>query len=221
MAQPRSTLIDEGTTVRPGPLPQPDEPQPAADIAAQTEGVTREPLHDRSIEMRGYRRSDGLYEVEGRVVDRKPHDFHAVEGRLVLAQEPIHDMGVRLVFDERMVVHDVRTFTDAAPYAACPLGGLALQRLKGLRMASGWSRGVRERLGGAASCTHLRELLVPMATAAFQSLSALRANRPDEVDATGRPSKIDSCYAYGAERDLVRRRWPAFHRPASDPSREP
>lgn len=29
--------------------------------------VTREELHFRSIEMRGFRRSDGLYEVEGRV----------------------------------------------------------------------------------------------------------------------------------------------------------
>ena len=33
------------------------------------------------------------------------------------------------------------------------------------------------------------------------------------VDATGRPLKIDSCYAYGAEHELVRIHWPQFYRP--------
>jgi hypothetical protein len=35
----------------------------------------REELHFRRIDMRGYRRSDGLFEVEGRVTDRRLHEF--------------------------------------------------------------------------------------------------------------------------------------------------
>lgn len=164
--------------------------------------------------MRGYRRSDGLYEVEGRVTDRKPHDFVASSGgRSVPAHEPIHDMGVRLVFDEQLLVHDVETFTEAAPYGECPLGGRALRSLIGLRMTSGWNKELRNRLGGARSCTHLMELLTPLATVAFQSLSVVGRGRPERYDATGRPAKIDSCYAYGAQRELVRQRWPEFHRP--------
>jgi hypothetical protein len=27
----------------------------------------------------------------------------------------------------------------------------------------------------------------------------------------GRPVKIDSCYAYASHREVVKRRWPAFH----------
>jgi hypothetical protein len=184
-------------------------------VSAPGVDVTRDELHFRRIDMRGYRRSDGLYEVEGRVVDRKPYDFEPVGGRPVPAKAPVHDMGVRLVFDDQMMVHDVQTFTNAAPYRACPDGGLALQVLKGLRMTGGWSREVRSRLRGARGCTHLVELLIPLATVAFQSLSALRRGRPDQLDATGRPTKIDSCYAYSAEGELVQRRWPEFHRPAS------
>jgi len=176
--------------------------------------VTRQELHFRRINMRGYRRSDGLYEVEGRVIDRKTTDFSPLVGdHTVPAGEPVHNMGVRIVFDERMVVHEITTFTDAAPYSICPLGGQALQQLKGLRMTKGWGQEVRNRLSGARSCTHLMELLVPLATTAFQSLSAQRMNLPDRLDAQGRPVKIDSCYAYGAERELVQRRWPEFHRP--------
>jgi len=133
--------------------------------------ITREELNTRHIEMKGYRRSDGLYEIEGHVVDRKTQLFvHHPPGRAVPAGEPIHDMGVRLVFDEQMTVLEVHTFTHSAPYGPCFQGGQALQTIKGLRMVGGWSRAVRHRLRGARSCTHLMELLIPMATAAHQAL---------------------------------------------------
>jgi hypothetical protein len=64
------------------------------------------------------------------------------------------------------------------------------------------------------------ELLIPLGTVAFQSLSYLHRTRPERLDANGRPVKIDSCYAYGAERELVRLRWPQFHRPAGPDSDE-
>lgn len=183
-------------------------------ILATDADVERKELHFRRIDMRGFRRSDGLFEVEGRVIDQKPHQFKpASSNRLVPAYEPIHDMGVCLVFDAAMVVHDVRTFTDAAPYSVCPEGGHALQSLKGVRIAAGWSREVRNRLSGARSCTHLMELLMPLATTAIQAMSVFRMGEKEALDASGRPKKIDSCFAYAAERELVLRRWPEFHRP--------
>jgi hypothetical protein len=178
--------------------------------------VTREELHFRRIDMRGYKRSDGLYEVEGRVTDRKPHDFvPLLGGKEVPANEPLHDMGVRIVYDVQMKVHDIQTFTEAAPYAICPEGGRALQSLKGLNMTAGWSNEVRSRLSGSRSCTHLMQLLMPLATVAFQTMSARRKSAPVVLDPSGRPAKIDSCYAYGAERELVRIHWPEFYQPPS------
>jgi len=147
------------------------------------------------------------------VTDRKPVDFRpGGDGREVPANQPIHDLGVRLVFDATFLVHEVSTFSVAFPYAECPGGGAALQSLKGLRMTAGWGKAVRDRLRGARSCTHLMELLSPMATAAFQSMSTTRRvqDLPEALDADGRPLKIDSCYAYAAGGELVRRRWPQF-----------
>jgi hypothetical protein len=179
--------------------------------------VTREELHFRRIDMHGYRRSDGRYEVEGRVSDRKPFEFKSPNGfKRVPPGEAIHDMGVRIVFDDDMVVHEVTTFTDSAPYADCFDAGGALQELKGLRMASGWGSEVRRRFSGSRTCAHLKELLLPMATVAYQSLTMLRAARPDALDAEGRPAKVDSCYAYAHERDLVKRVWPAWWKAAVD-----
>lgn len=150
------------------------------------------------------------------MIDRKPYDFTLVNAeRTVPANAPIHDLGVRLVFDKSMVIRDVQTFTDSAPYDICPQGGRALQSIKGLQIAAGWSKEVRSRLGGARSCTHLMELLIPLATTAIQSMSILRQNAPEPLDANGRPKKIDSCYAYSARSEVVLRLWPQFHEPAS------
>jgi hypothetical protein len=151
--------------------------------------------------------------VEGQLIDSKTEEFiPASGGRAVPAGDAIHDMSIRLVFDDDMVIRDVATRTRAAPYAVCPDGGKALQSLRGVRIGHGWSREVRSRLGGVLSCTHLVEMLIPLATTAVQSLGVSRVGRPDPLDAEGRPRTIDSCIAYAESGELVRLRWPQYHR---------
>jgi Protein of unknown function (DUF2889) len=181
---------------------------------AGADPVVLKELHFRRIDMRGYQRSDGLYQIEGRVTDRKPYNFiPASGGREVPANEEVHDMGVCLVFDRDMVVQEVHSFMNAMPYGNCPGGDAGLQAMKGAQMTKGWRREVQDRLGGDRSCAHLRDLLVPMATAAVQSMSVLRRNDPLRLDKHGRPAKIDSCHAYSAHGELVLQHWPEFYRP--------
>ncbi len=176
------------------------------------DGLSREELHFRRVDMRAWKRSDGLFEVEGRVTDRKPFEFKSPNGfKRVPAGEPIHDMVVRLAFDTDMLVHDVSAFTLAAPYDTCFDAGPTLQTMKGLRIAAGWGSEVRKRLGGAQCCTHLMELLIPMATVAYQSLTMHRAGRPDILNPQGVPVKLNSCWAYASDGDVVKRKWPAFY----------
>ena len=183
---------------------------------------SREELHWRRIDMRGFRRKDGRYEVEGRLTDRKPHYFEPWSGggHPVPANEPIHDMGVRILFDENLLVLDISTFSDATPYDICKSGGQELQRLNGLRMTGGWGKEVRDRVGAERSCTHLRELLVPLATVAFQTLGQVYRDRPQRVDASGRPVKINSCFAYGETGPMVQRLWPQFYRQSDSDTKE-
>jgi hypothetical protein len=176
------------------------------------DSLTRQELHFRRIDMRGWKRSDDMFEVEGSVTDRKPHAFKVPNGpKVVLANEPIHDMSVRLIFDQDMLVHDVITFTNAAPYIDCYAAGTSLQALKGMRIAAGWSAEVIRRLGGVHSCTHLMQLLIPMGTTAFQTLTMLRMQQPDVLDIEGKPVKVNSCYAYADDRNVVMHKWPSFY----------
>lgn len=182
--------------------------------AAPAEEVTREELHARRLDLRGFRRSDGLFEVEAHLTDRKPFDFTLPSGtRTVPAKAAIHDHRLRLVFDADMVVRAVHASIDASPYRECPQGGRSLQALVGLRIGAGWNGEVRRRLPSSETCTHLKELLGPLASAALQSMHGVRPGQGEAADANGRPLKLDSCYAYGVTRELVMQRWPAFHRP--------
>lgn len=171
----------------------------------------RELLHFRNIEMRGYRRPDGLFEIEGHLTDTKTFDFSPGGGdNTVKAGQPIHEMWLRLVIDSKLFIHDVLAVTDHHPFPQCPEATRIMASLKGLTIGAGWQSAIRERLGKADSCTHLREMLIPMGTAAFQSLGGIREGR-DRTDKNGRPLKIDSCYAFSAERAQVMQRWPAHY----------
>ena len=173
--------------------------------------VPRDELHLRRIDLHGYRRHDGLYDIEARIVDTKARDIRLLDGRLLPGGEALHDMSVRMVVDESLTVVDIAASTDASPFGVCKEATDSLQTMKGLRIAHGWSQAVRERLAGKKGCTHLTELLRPLATVAFQTLSDVRLARPAAVDATGRPLKIDTCYAYASDREVVQRLWPMHY----------
>lgn len=186
-----------------------------------TDGVSREELHFRRIDFRGFRRSDGLFEVEARLTDRKTHDFAPPSGgRHVAAGDTIHDHGLRVVFGEDMVIREVATAIRAYPYRECPGGGDTLQAMVGVRIGPGWSGELRKRLPSCDTCTHLKEMMIPLASAAFQTVYSVGSSRVDERDASGRPRKIDSCHAYGAARELVALQWPAFHKPSVEQDNE-
>ena len=52
----------------------------------------------------------------------------------------------------------------------------------------------------------------PIATTAYQTVSGSRLDRMLRPAEPGqRPAKIDSCWAYAAERDVVKRFWPELH----------
>jgi hypothetical protein len=81
--------------------------------------VAREQLHFRHIELRGFRRVDGLYDIEARLVDTKTEEIALPSGRTIPQGAPLHDMSIRLVVDESLEVRDIVAATDAAPYGVC------------------------------------------------------------------------------------------------------
>lgn len=177
-----------------------------------SQAVSRTLMHTRHVECLGYLRDDGLWDIEGHLLDTKPFDMpNEDRGGQVRAGEPLHEMWVRLTVDLDLEVLAVQVVTDFGPYAVCGYITGAFQRLVGLRIAAGWTQKTRELLGGVRGCTHLVELLGPVATTAFQTVYAARAKRDASAPSKGRLPLLDSCHAYRSDGPLVKRKWPQHY----------
>ncbi|MFN7086062.1 MAG: DUF2889 domain-containing protein, partial [Burkholderiales bacterium] len=130
----------------------------------------RKLAHVRAIECRGYEREDGLWDIEGHLVDTKTYVHTRRDGGRERAPgEPVHDMWLRLTIDLDLKIHDVEAATDAGPYALCGDITPNFKALVGLTIGPGWRREIAARVGGVKGCTHLVELLGPLGTVAFQA----------------------------------------------------
>ena len=165
--------------------------------------VAREPLHRRSIELVGYSRTDGLYDVEAHLVDTKTYAFS----------------------NKDMLIVAFEANTEFGPYTMCPQAAPNFSRLAGLRVGRGFIKAANERIGGVHGCTHLRELLAQMGTVAFQTLYAMRVKRNQAPNAETtseasetqpaaprkRPAMLGTCMAYAPDSPVVKRTWPEFY----------
>lgn len=176
--------------------------------------VPRREIHHRIIEMRAYARDDGLYDVEARLVDRKPFAFERLSApEPIPPGEPLHDLSVRMTIDGDRVVRGMEAASVVTPWPLCKEAEATLSTLVGERIARGWAKTVKARLAGAASCTHLMEMLIPMATVALQGLSGVEPDRLAKLVSTGAGNKLDTCFAYGRRREIVKFLWPDRYEP--------
>jgi hypothetical protein len=183
----------------------------------------RELLHKRDFAFEGFLRPDGHYDIEGRMTDRKtyafPNDFRGE----IQADEPLHDMRIRVTIDEEFQILDVVAETAAGPFEICPAITPAFASLKGARIGRGWGALLKEKFGGVNGCTHHVELLRTLATVAFQTIYGEQQRRrrvqhttPPFEDTGGRgkrPAFIDTCHALAADGEVVKTSWPDFYQP--------
>ena len=174
-----------------------------------SEPAKREHVHARSIDLKGYRRDDGLMEVEGVMTDVKTYDFANRERGTIHAGEPIHHMQVRITFDDSLEIVAAEAATLAGPYAICPAATKVFDRLVGLTIGPGWRNKVRQAIGGVEGCTHITELMGPVATVAYQTLFGEKSRRrrelgedPDETKTASLPV-ANTCIGHAEDPEAV------------------
>ena len=172
----------------------------------------RKPMHTRAIECIGYEREDGLWDIEAHLVDTKPYVHTRRHGDSVRQPgQPVHNMWIRLTIDLDMVIHEAEAKTDDGPYPVCGDITVNFKQLAGVKIAAGWRREVNLRLGGTKGCTHLVELLGPLATTAFQATGRAREARNANQPVTKAPYQLNSCHIYKDDSEWVLHRWPQFY----------
>jgi len=129
----------------------------------------KELVHTRQITCRGYRRKDGLWQIEARVADEKAQAVPFNSRPPVAPGELIHHFSLTLVIDDDCEIRDVAATTLAAPWPVCTEISAEYRKLVGLRIGPGFTHAVRQLLGGTQGCTHLSDLLVQVGNTYMQA----------------------------------------------------
>jgi hypothetical protein len=160
-------------------------------------------VHTRQIVCRGYRRRDGLWQIEASVADEKGQAVPFNSRPPVRAGELIHHLALRVLSDDDYTIRDASAETMAAPWPACSDIAADYRKLIGLRIGPGFTRAVRELLGGTRGCTHLSDLLGQVGNtymqASFPERLARQRGSADDPRAwtdAGTLAFVDGCHAW-------------------------
>ena len=184
-----------------------------------THAPTRTRTHVRQTRYEGYRRSDGLWDIDVLLRDERDYDSQGFERGQIAAGEPVHLIRLSVTVDDALVVQAISADYRARPFASCQQSLPPLQGLVGASLARGWRRQVASQLGGEVGCAHIRDLLVQLAAAAYQIVPVWHARTQGVAvrRADGKvPMHLGQCVAWALGGDVVAAVYPEFAtRPAA------
>lgn len=191
----------------------------------------KELVHTRQIICRGYRRKDGLWQIEASVADEKGQLLSFNSRPSVLPSELIHHLSLCVIIDDDYQIRDVEAKTMAAPWPECAEIATAYRKLVGLRIGPGFNREVRNILGGTLGCTHLTDLLGQIANTYMQAslpdrFARQRLNGDDPLQWTDTRtlSFVGGCYAWRTDGPALAAEYPQLvgdGEPARGPEQNP
>ena len=181
----------------------PPTPYGAGHVTSLSPAVPREAVHKRQINCNGFVRADGLYDIEAELTDHKTYDFPSDFRGTVTPDLAVHHMVLRITIDRDRVIQHAEAITITGPYAICPTANAVFDNLVGLQIGPGWRRKVQAAIGGRHGCTHITELLGPVATMAYQTLYGEEARQKrqsgtlsDQDKQASRSQLANSCVGY-------------------------
>lgn len=169
----------------------------------------RRKVHLREIQVEGYRRDDGLLELDACLRDTKAIDYALASG-VRKAGDPVHEMRVRVTIDAAFNIVDAEACSDWVPYpGGCDTIGPAYRKLIGLNLVRGFRRTVGEMFADVRGCSHLTELLLSLPTAAIQTFATFQRDNAETLE---KPFQLDRCHALETSSETVRQFYPRWHR---------
>ena len=168
--------------------------------------TNRQPLHHRLISVRGYKRDDGGFDIEGHLHDTKDLEFTVASG-LRPAGSAVHSMWLRITIDRTMTIVDAEASSDEMPYAGyCDQILPKYKNLIGLALRPGFTRRVKEIFSGTRGCTHITDLIGSVATTAYQTIAGQGLQDPAKI-----PFQLGKCHALAVDAPAVARYYPKWY----------
>lgn len=169
--------------------------------------------HTRRLHVEFYLREDELWDIDARFTDVKPFDLE-VTSFVIPANRPLHDLSIRVTTDAKSNIVDVLVVFDQVPFSGyCEQIEAAYQKLIGLNLLKNFRQGVRERLGKAAGCTHMNELVELLPYVAVQVLIFGEKDTSEKTafqQSGEKPFHLDGCHALRTDGPVVARFYPKW-----------
>ncbi len=169
------------------------------------------PVYRRRIDVTSVQVDPCHLQVTGHLRDTAPvPESQGGDGHATFT---VHEMSLSLLIrTSDLVVEDATADMSTFPHAECPLIAPHYAVLRGLSITKGFSRELNERLGGAAGCSHLKEIARNIAPVVIQSMTISRTphTRPvgtTHTDGTPTPTgpAVGSCHVWKEEGVAVRK----------------
>ena len=158
----------------------------------------RTPLHRRNIDVQGYLREDGLWEIEGVLEDTKGYDIELFDRGRIEVGGFLHRMRLTLIINDQLQILDARAIMYHTPYQDCPGAAQQYQALVGLQIGKGWLADARKAVGRLSGCTHLTEMLPVLSTAAMQTIRGYHLSHTAGYSngSEERKAVLNTCYGF-------------------------
>ena len=185
-------------------------------IQGLDEHVPRKIMHRRTFCFEVFEREDGLWDVDAQMQDHKMQDITLAD-ELRPVGTPLHDMVMRVTFDNTLTVVAVEDKTLSAPYMLqCKTINSAYGKMVGLNVLKGFRAAMKERFADTAGCTHLTELANIMPTVVVQGIGTELARRArilekDEGTPSKKPFQLDKCHALNSGSEVARLYYPKWY----------
>ena len=174
------------------------EPKATAPVP-RVPGAPPAAVHRRSIVMDSFPAGAEHVTVVGRLTDVQPwgepgHDV-------------IHDMTLTLTVRlADLVITAAEAGMGSFPHAECPFVAPAFAQLEGLSVRRGFTRELRQRLGGVSGCAHLGELARAIGPAVVRTSAASHPQQTVTGDpGAGLTLPLGSCHVWAADGPGVRK----------------
>ncbi|MDC3237346.1 DUF2889 domain-containing protein [bacterium] len=155
-------------------------------------------IHTRDISLATYPHTDSSVIVHGVLKDKRYKKIFDITGD-ILEPGVVHHLDVKLLIKpDPLTIEDAQAQMIKVPMPECSDTLDTVEELKGLEIRSGFSKTIRDIMGGKKGCAHLCQLIIVMSQEIVQGWLTQNRNEkspiPKDLDSfVGKKFIIDSC----------------------------
>ena len=165
-------------------------------------------IFSRTIDIVSYQDGPDSVLIQGEIKDTRLCQNYLVTGE---KQNPgiLHNMIIAMrVSGSNLVISDIQVTMKQYPREECADANYNIQKLNGIYITKGFTKAVKDAIGGTKGCSHVTNCILAMGPAAVQSYWAMKAQQPvsKEFDSGGSMSQylIDTCHVWRKDGPMVK-----------------